>query len=284
MDSLKYIKSEINSTYSQLQSMYDQITMLTGMAKDKNDLRKEDSLKEYYKILTNKIYNLILVFFEKEGLIAYIERTKELIHPRLDNDNELFKVNFDEESGDFVNHFLNNIWLLLSPFEFFNQDSFMELYNRSDIMRLVSILENTDLILHYTKTKSTSEAQIYRPIKSLLKIIYPTTGESKGESFFSITKNYKPDILIPELKVSVEYKFINSKNDIPKSFGEIADDITNYKTESNAKAYEIFYSVFYFKGVPMTVKRFDKICAEKNMPKEWIPILVVERKFKEQKQ
>lgn len=73
-----------------------------------------------------------------------------------------------------------------------------------------------------------SEAQVSRAVQDFLKLIFISARNPPAARFIKALKNYKPDILVPELAAAVEYKCIDTEEKLKVVLGEIAEDVKGY--------------------------------------------------------
>ena len=76
--------------------------------------------------------------------------------------------------------------------------------------------------------------------------------------FISDFKNYEPDLLIPELRTAIEYKYIKEERDIATHIDQVKTDADNYTGDPE---YDNFYAAFYISS--------QKIVAEKSILATW---------------
>src|SRR5690606_13691075 len=113
------------------------------------------------------------------------------------------------------------------------------------------------------------EEHIYIPIKWIIGLYFPKVRRKNQASFIQKFQHYKPDILIPELKTAIEYKYIKSEkeNDIEKYIDEIRTDSINYVGDER---YDNFIACVYLKSNAITTPQEIEACWEtKNFPINW---------------
>lgn len=99
-----------------------------------------------------------------------------------------------------------------------------------------------------------------------------TGAKSPRSSFIKSFKEYKPDILIPELHAAVEYKYANSAEKLKSTIDQICADVTGYTGDSD---YRIFYAVFYVTQDFWGQEMFARVWSEMNFPKNWKAFYIV---------
>ncbi|EPU1022796.1 hypothetical protein ACVUNK_004389, partial [Escherichia coli] len=90
--------------------------------------------------------------------------------------------------------------------------------------------------------------------------------------FLKSFKEYKPDILIPELFTAVEYKYASTEEKLKSTIEQIAADVKGYTGDND---YNIFYAVFYVTTDFWGLEKFMNVWNENKFPQNWIPVYVV---------
>jgi hypothetical protein len=153
----------------------------------------------------------------------------------------------------------------LSVFEFSESDD--ERYNRlSGIRYLENVLNNTAVIISNSGTQPRTETEVYKAVKNILEAIFPTSKSPKS-NFIKTAKEYKPDILIPELNAAVEYKYASTEEKLKVTVEQIAADVKGYTGD---KDYNVFYAVFYVTDDFWGEEKFKQVWKEQQFPKNWI--------------
>jgi hypothetical protein len=139
---------------------------------------------------------------------------------------------------------------------------------------LESLLEGTAQLLKLRDIKPASETQVSQPVREIIKLIFEGSRDPPAGRFIKTFKYYKPDILVPDLSVAIEYKFIPNMNTLNTALAGISDDAVGYTGDNQ---YRLFYAVFYFTRNFISEKKFHTAWTEKQFPKEWVPIYVLAR-------
>ena len=99
---------------------------------------------------------------------------------------------------------------------------------------------------------------------------YPKLLKKQPRSkFIKTAQEYKPDILIPELKTAIEYKYAKSENRLKAIIDQIYADAANYTNDDD---YLKFYAVFIIDGNFWAPPKCEAVWKEKNFPPNWIGI------------
>ncbi|MGN4049262.1 hypothetical protein [Pseudomonas sp. SM4] len=175
-------------------------------------------------------------------------------------------------SGEPYSVFLAKMNVFLSSFEFMESSS--EKYDRvSGLQYLETVLKNTAVIISKNNLSPKTETEVYNAVKSTLGFIF-TSSKSPKSNFIKTAKEYKPDILIPELYAAVEYKYAADEQKLKSTIEQIAADVKGYTGD---KDYSVFYAVFYATDDFWGQAKFSKVWNEQGFPKNWIPIYIVGR-------
>jgi len=261
------IKKVENLSWQIIKSLED--IELNHLHDDWNYTQEIESDKYQFSGQIKGLIKLILVYIEKQGLPNYLEKFQNEIVNKLTNDY-LFEFRFDPELQE-SSQILEDIKEFLYPFPQFDHISEELETKRVGIRYLENILKQTSYIINKMGLIPTKEVEIYNAIKIVINSTFPKS-HGAGSNFRKIGKEYKPDILIPELEVAIEYKYVNSEKKLINCIEQILVDVKGYQDDLN---YKIFYSVFYLKGDIVGQNRFDELWAEYCFPKNWKPFYCV---------
>ncbi|ALZ96740.1 hypothetical protein APT61_12220 [Leclercia adecarboxylata] len=168
------------------------------------------------------------------------------------------------------NVFLAKLNVFLSSFEF--TESVWEKRKRiAGLVYLKRILKNTHLITARMESPPKTETEVYNAVKDTLTVIFNDIKTPKS-NFLKSFKEYKPDILIPELFAAVEYKYASTEEKLKSTIEQIAADVKGYTGDND---YSIFYAVFYVTTDFWGLEKFRNVWKENKFPNNWIPIYVV---------
>lgn len=203
-------------------------------------------------------------------MYLFRELFKEKFETRITlDDNELQKTicYYPDEQPELL--IIQDFEQFLKVFGFFD-NSFQK---NEELGKLKSILNNTDFILKNCNLEISNEADIYNQVKWVIGLYYPTCRKKNKASFIQEFKTYSPDILIPELKTAIEYKYVKAQDDNLDDFiDQIRIDATNYVGDMN---YDNFIAVIYIEissiATPEQIKESWK---SKKFPKNWDLITV----------
>jgi hypothetical protein len=213
-----------------------------------------------------QLYNSIIIYLECNKLSSTLEHFHKDIGIKFNEfDATEFNIGIDEP----YNVFLNKISSYIDVLGLRKND--VKIDNAIGLMYLERILKSTAVIIARNGSVPDSEPKVYNAVKSILEVIFPSSIHAKG-AFFKKAQEYKPDILIPELSVAVEYKYVDNEAKLKATISQISDDVKGYDDE---KDYFRFYAVFYVKGDICGVERFKELWKEKNYPSNWKSYYIV---------
>lgn len=240
--------------------------------------KHQDDLKERYikacdsfNYYARRIFILCCAQLESEGLINLLSDFKKDIEPYLANkDNKLFESEFDEENALATSTFLGTIILYMEGTKSFSSVSENIMTHRVGLQYLENILKSTAIILKNLGKPPKKETDIYKEVKYVLHSVFIDYHKSTF-AFTKPTKNYKPDILIPQLNTAIEYKYADKEEALSECIEEIRTDVYGY---SDHPTFKLFYAVFYMKNNFCTNERANEIWSDHEFPKNWKPIFV----------
>ena len=213
------------------------------------------------------IYLSVSLYVEKNNVPKYLS----VFHNIFGEDYERCKYYNEFSYDDYWTGVFNNTFLLkmnqfLGPFEFFDSNR-----KETGLLYLENILSGTEFYLNALGITPAKESDVYQPIKQLVNVVFPSSTNASS-IFLKPNKQYKPDILVPELKAAIEYKYANSKERLNKNIEEVVSDTQGYTNDAN---YSFFYAVFYVTQDFIGENRFMETWKQHNFPKNWIPIYIV---------
>lgn len=230
-------------------------------------LLEEDSrTSDSFQYIATSIYMSVVCYLDFNNLndclrMFYGQFGENATNPKDINE---FNINYDY-SEEPHSVYLQNIWQFISVFPAFKLDS------RQDerffgIKFLRRVLDNTATIISKSGKTPTSEVQVYKAVKNVLEAIFPTSKSGKS-NFLQTAKEYKPDILTPELKAAVEYKYAKTEDKLKLTIEQIAADVKGYTGDND---YKIFFAVFYVTEDFWGSQKFEEVWAEQKFPENWV--------------
>lgn len=234
-------------------------------------LNGDEELTEPFKHLSKSLYLSVVYYLDSQNLDGYLLSFYKIFGKNPEEPNHIDNFEIDHYwSGEPYSIFLSRISQFLSVFEFLESDE--ERYKRlSGIQYLETVLKNTASIISKLKKETKSETEVYNAVKNTLEAIFPSSKSPKS-NFIKTAKEYKPDILIPELFTAIEYKYAKDETKLKATIEQIAADVKGYTGD---KDYSIFYAVFYVTEDFWGSEKFSKVWSDQKFPKNWIPVYVV---------
>ncbi|KHS67103.1 hypothetical protein QT13_15030 [Pectobacterium brasiliense] len=231
----------------------------------------DDEFVSPFQEILQSIYLSTICYLDEKNLKCYLAMFYKVFgnDPSLPNHRDEFLIDH-YWSGEPYSVFLAKINKFLSSFEF--TESSREKYDRiSGIQYLETILKNTAVIISKSKLSPKTESEVYNAVRLTLEFVF-ASSKSPRSNFIKTAKEYKPDILIPELYAAVEYKYAADEQKLKSTIEQIAADVKGYTGDRD---YSIFYAVFYVTEDFWGQAKFSKVWSDQRFPKNWIPMYIV---------
>ena len=207
------------------------------------------------------LYYLIITYFEARGMHNLLQTFKTKFENTIANCLIITPVPIDEDYT--ILHTINSFKQFLEPFKFFDYNQI----KTDETKRLISVLGNTGFILKNINAKISNEADIYNQIKWILSLYYPTCRNKNKAAFIQQFKTYSPDLLIPELKAAIEFKYIKSNGIIDNFLDQLMVDAVNYNGD---ESYERFIAVIFIENIAIaTPESIKEAWKQKGFPDNW---------------
>jgi hypothetical protein len=255
---LKYVVKEINKIRNATSHHSYQFFMNSSHNEDYKD---DGSDEDYVFDLMTYLYRLILVYLELKGMSEYLDEFKYSFSENIKDKKKVLiygPINPDEEELMMLEEFRR----FLLPFSDF---SYNEQQEEGELNKLIQIIESTPHILTRCNVTPTSEADIYRQVEWVLGIYYSPRRKHKAR-FISHFKTYNPDILIPELKTSIEYKYVRGDGNVDDYLDQLVADSKVYKGDPH---YENFIAALCIEVGIATEKQVRAAWKSRKFPKQW---------------
>ncbi|WP_431609189.1 hypothetical protein [Chryseobacterium sp. 'Rf worker isolate 10'] len=267
---IEFLIYEIDSLLSKLRNKHWSEFVLPTLHGDFSEVDKDldhdktaSDNREWLFIGTRNLYYKICLFLELKHVQYYMQMFVSEFKPIIDKREEVLK----EYEGRYSES--EPRMLILDRFSDF-LGSFVE-FNKGPIALLIdkleNILENTRTIISMTQTKIRGEKSIYKSVRSVVELVFPTTRALNKSRFIQKYATYRPDILIPELNTAIEYKYIRSGSKYESYLTQIKTDADNYVKDPE---YKYFIAVIYFEDKNViNRKSFNEAVLEKGFPDNW---------------
>ncbi len=268
-DEIKYISEQIKKTISSIEHNHFQWIMRHEYATRPEEEEYPGWTESWLITRTKDLFYLILAYLEAKSMTHLLTSFKEKFSIIIDNDKELLKAELTHPEGEPELVVITEFRQFLDPFKFFDYRQTRE----DETKKLTSILKNTDFILKNCNAEVNNEADIYKQVKWVLGLYYPTCRQRNKASFIQEFKSYHPDILIPELKTAIEYKYIkNISDNIDEFIDQIRVDAANYTDDYR---YESFVAVMYIQNTSIaTPESIEETWKAKKFPNNWELVIV----------
>lgn len=265
MKELEYIEQEIKSWKRALsKEHFDLMHDQSEYDLEFGDGAGKDHLVEGLRFL----YYHILAYLEAKGMPQFLANFQKRYSSLIEKDSPLHS----EETMDFEGYPVLKVLVefdyILAPFKAFDS----AFAKKEEINHLQEVLKGTRYILQNVKAKLSSETSIYKEVEWVLKLFYPKARKAKQSDFRGYFKEYKPDVLIPELKTAVEYKYIRKDKNIDDYIDQVKVDAINYKGDYR---FENFIAVLCLEDAGHAPEaNIRKSWSDKGFPNNWDLVIV----------
>jgi hypothetical protein len=265
----EYIEFKIKELLNEMESIHWIFFNLSNKETNEFD-EKQDELKENFSVLLKKTYKLIFYYLEAKQADKYLDFFIENLTGKFESGSDLLECKKDplEKTNSEI---VSELWDFLCPFKGFSNHAEIVMKKRAGLTYLHNVLSNTGSIINNLNVSPKSEAEVYNSVKVVLHAIFPKS-KSAGSNFLKIAKEYKPDILIPELNLAIEYKYANTETKLKSTIEQIAADVKGYSGDND---YKLFYVVFYVTKDFWGEKKFKEVWYEQNFPVNWESFYII---------
>jgi uncharacterized protein (DUF1810 family) len=273
MIELEYIEHKIEKLLYEMSSIYADIQFKGEFSSpDDTELLYEISdLEDSFAYLADRVYKMCIAYLETKQLKELIGIFKSEVLPNITDKKKLLSGTFNQDNAEVYSDLTSIFWSYLLAFPAFGDNDTEILLKRTGITFLENILESTGVIIKELNITPTTETQVYDAVKILTQATFPSAS-FPSQSFQKTAKCYIPDILLPTLNCTVEYKYADTERKLIDTIDQILIDVKGYDKH---QFYKLFYAVFYVKPGIWTKTRFDTVWKEKEFPENWKGILVV---------
>lgn len=281
---MEYLETKIQSLILEARKLelkvaYHQLAVIEQDGNDDLLLPQylQDEEEEYirpFEGIISSLYLSTVCYLNQKNLHEYLEIFYKIFGHNYEKPK--YRDNFEYEAywtGEYHNEFLGRLNIFLSVFEFSGiaDEKYRQLVG---IKYLETILKNTQTIILKSEKEPKSETDVYKIVKNIIEAVF-VKYQSPRSNFLSTMKEYKPDILIPEIYSAVEYKYAKNENKLKSTIEQIAADVKGYTGDPK---YKLFYAVFYVTEDFWGIDKFEVIWKEQGFPKNWIGVYVVGNK------
>jgi hypothetical protein len=230
----------------------------------------EDEFIKPFEFILRSLHESIICYLDQKGLSNYLQTClKRLGESITETDVRTFELDL-RWSGQGYNLWLKNADRLMAAFEFANIDN--DRYAHIVGVRYIeTILKNTATIVLQSKKIPKKETDVTNIVRPIVNAVFPTS-KNASSNFLKTAKEYKPDILIPELHVAIEYKYAQDETKLKACIDSIYADFQGYTGDSD---YRIFYAVFYLTKDVWGYQKFSETWRETGFPQNWKAFYVI---------
>ncbi|NDP22207.1 MAG: hypothetical protein GZ091_14165 [Paludibacter sp.] len=268
-EKIKFIEQEFNSYYKEVRIASEYIFALNYGGYD--GVENEDL--EFSQVWTHeylyRMYNLLCVYFELLQLHDYLEKFKKEFECIITDKKKATKMSsilltYGDTDDDL---FLLIEWKkFLAPFSFYWKNE------NKENTKLIQLLESTNEILKLTKTIVKKEEDINSVIREIADLYYEDVSAYSVGYFRHKFTSYKPDVIIGELNVSIEYKLIRENKDVGTKIDELLIDAKRYTDNHlNKECIAVFC---LSTKVTKTKKQINEDWKKMLFPKNWKLIVI----------
>lgn len=216
------------------------------------------------------MYRIACVYLETQGLNEYLVAFKIKYSSIILDENKATNITSYPllDGDDFEEMYLIHEWKnFLSPFNLFKQD-----ISKDELLKLKELLKNTNNILKLTGIKVKNEESINGVVRDVLDLYYNNVIAFKEGFFRHSFKNYRPDVIIEEIGVAIEYKLIRKNDEISTKIDELIIDAKRYTGNSfNKKCLAVFC---LSNKVTKTNKQIKEDWNKHKFPSNWDLIII----------
>ena len=272
-----YLESNVSKLFSELEKLQHTIFYHEqfGQEHDFDNstppnwwIEEDTQLSLSHESMVKSLHNQIICYLDMMGLNSYLDIFIKKFG-EFPNTTEAYNgIDFEPFNGEIYNQYLHELLSFLSPFDFFKNNLNVK---QTGIKYLETILKNTATAIYKMGIAPKSEAQVYNAVKTIIESIFPTSINA-GSNFLKTAKEYKPDILVPELSAAIEYKYAKDETKLKTTIEQIAADAKGYTGDQD---YNVFYAVFYVTKDFWGQSKFEQVWADNKFPKNWRAFYVV---------
>lgn len=262
-EEIKHIEKEIRETIELIEKTY--VYELLPYEREEAEEEFPGLTESWIKDKIKDLYRLIKAYLEAKGMTFYLTSFQQQYeHIISDEKFDFFKGVMHHPDAEFELDVITEFKRHLKAFKAFSYRQEKEAEN----IRLLNILKHTDHILKNVKAVVETEADIYKQVKWVLGLYYPRCRTTNKAAFVHQFKTYNPDILIPELKTAIEFKYLRTRREnIDNYIDQVKVDATNYTGDP---LYENFIAVLYINDTAIaTHESIQMAWQQKKFPNNW---------------
>lgn len=267
-DEVKFVEEKIKKLISSTSREFYQMTMRSPYPDEDDESGWTDA---WIKSNLIDLYYCICAYIELHEMPNLLLTFQELYKDKIIRSLDLLDSELTHPDGEFELKLITGYNRFLNTFKNFDHATEQE----EEFSKLLGVLRNTGFIIRNTQSTIVGEADIYKQVRWILGLYYPSCRTKGKAAFIKQFKNYNPDILIPELKTAIEYKYLKKKSKTVDEFiDEIKIDSVGYTGDYN---YENFVAVFYISDAGLATPESIRLAWKaKDIPHNWTLIITGE--------
>jgi len=261
-EEVKYIEAEIKKTISLIENSFYHELMRYDRDEETEEFPGYTKTWICYRI--KDLYYLIRVYLEVKEVFNYLADFCQKYDSVIDDESSLLKSELYHPESESELKIVVEFKQVLSPFRAFDYRA----TKQEEVIKIQNILKHTDHILRNINAPIKNESDIYKQIRWILGLYYPQSRFRNKASFIQEFKTYNPDILIPDQKTAIEYKYIKDKDaNIDDYIDQIRTDANNYTGDYR---YENFIAVLYIADTSIATQDAIRVAwDQKKFPSNW---------------
>lgn len=266
---VKYLEKEFIFYYQEVRKASSYLFDISNGAIDDFDPTERNFSEYWTHEYLYRMYNILCIYFETLRLTEYLNEFKTEYEPIINDKKRTIAISsVILEYGDSADDlYLLIQWKkLLAPFEFFCSKK------KEQNKRVIDFLECTNEILKITNTIVTREDDINSKIREVANFFFNGVKAYSVGYFVHKFNSYKPDIIIQELGVAIEYKLIRKDNEIGIKLDELIIDAKRYSGNHDNK--ECIAVFCLSTNVKKTRKEIREEWKNMNFPTNWTLIII----------
>jgi hypothetical protein len=221
--------------------------------------------REAMRLFLEELHDLLLVVLEAAGMpetrASLTNRWREFVsHGLGQTNNDLESQSCDSPGLTFLERLITGLRMTVSE-----AISSEEAWTLS---RLEAMLRDTPGLVYKRQMAPASELDLQKIMHDYLSACFPDFRPNPPIG--GTLKNFKPDCGIASVAAAIEFKFVQTKEQMAVAFSGVAEDTAGYK---GSKDWTRFYAVIY-QAQPFVLESQLKSDLKRIGAATWIPIVV----------
>lgn len=259
---IKYLENEIKKRIASISHEHFQYTMNIQMTGYEEEY--PGWTIDWIRSGLQNLYLLVAAYIESRKMPGLLQVFLKRFENTITDNKKLIEDELPHPEGEVELKVLSEYKKFLDIFKTFD---FREL-KEDETKKLTSILRNSGHIVNRLKVKIRTEPDIYKQVKWIIDLYYPSSRNKNKAAFIQNFKTYNPDILIPELRTAIEYKYLKDNSDnIDDFIDQVRTDANNYVDDYR---YDTFFAVMYISDPAIATPESIQVAWDaKRFPDNW---------------